>query len=103
MPKTIALYFLKRIHALAFAGSMGQAIRRLCHYMKAERDSITPAKIKTVDLCRETITNWGMADMSPAITEPAPNATRKAGKAQQSKVLKDEKRVSVCVIFENNT
>ena len=46
-------------------------------------------------LCRETITNWGMADTSPAITEPAPNATRKAGKAQQSKVLKDEKR-SVC-------
>lgn len=40
-----------------------------------------------------------MVDTNPAITEPAPRATKNAGNAQHNKVLKDENNVSVVKIL----
>lgn len=89
------LIFFKRVQALAFAGSIGQAALRLLHCVKAERESINPANIKTAALCSEITASCGPVDIRPAITEPAPKATSKAGKAQQNKVLNVENKVSV--------
>jgi hypothetical protein len=53
------------------------------------RVNIQPAKIKTPNLFCEIQINPGTLDTIDARTLPAPIATKVAGKAQQSRVLKE--------------
>jgi hypothetical protein len=41
---------------------MGQIALPLRHCIKADKESIIPAKIKTAGLCREKMTSCGTAD-----------------------------------------
>jgi hypothetical protein len=46
-------------------------------------------KVKTRILCSETMTNEGKVETSPIRVAPIPSETKRAGRAQQMRVLKE--------------
>ena len=74
-------------------GSTGHGAFRFDHIKTPFSESIALAKIKTVLLCSEIQISPGIRVARPAITAPRPKLTKKAGKAQHSKVPVELKRV----------
>ena len=82
------LTFLNRLQALAFNGSAGQGAFLEYQIKKPLIRISKPEIINNIILYFDSIIRKGIFDIKPARTAPAPIATNKDGKAQQSNVPK---------------
>ena len=82
------LIFLNLLHNFAFNMSDGQGAFLLCHIKKPLSPIKRPEKLNNISLYLDNIIKNGKLDNTPAKTAPAPNATNRAGKAQQIRVPK---------------
>lgn len=84
--------FLNFLQDLARLGSIGQGAFLFLNLKNKFIEIIVPAKIKIPSLWSVINPIWGIAEVMPANTAPAPSRTNKVGKAQQNNVPKDEKK-----------
>ena len=77
------------VHARASSGSRGHGRLRARYCNNALIKSITNEAEKTKTLCSETQTNCGKVETNPTRVAPIPRDTKRAGRAQQIKVLKE--------------
>ena len=80
------LNFLNRLQALAFNGSAGQGAFLVYQIKKPLIRISKPEIINNIILYFDNTIRKGIFDIKPARTAPAPIATNKDGKAQQSNV-----------------
>ena len=80
------LNFLNRLQALAFNGSAGQGAFLVYQIKKLLIRISKPEIINNIILYFDNTIRKGIFDIKPARTAPAPIATNKDGKAQQSNV-----------------
>tara|TARA_B100001121_G_scaffold275778_1_gene264495 strand:- start:343 stop:819 length:477 start_codon:yes stop_codon:yes gene_type:complete len=80
------LNFLNRLQALAFNGSAGQGAFLVYQIKKPLIRISKPETINNIILYFDNTIRKGIFDTKPARTAPAPIATNKDGKAQQSNV-----------------
>ena len=80
------LNFLNRLQALAFNGSAGQGAFLVYQIKKLLIKISKPEIMNNIILYFDNIIRKGIFDIKPAKTAPAPKATNKVGKAQQSNV-----------------
>ena len=97
------LNFLNRLQALAFNGSAGQGAFLVYQIKKLLIRISKPEIINNIILYFDNTIRKGMFDIKPARTAPAPIATNKDGKAQQSNVprLVNKRRDGTIKFFDD--